>query len=52
MAKLKEDASYRETFGRLYHDGISGANIADAIAQLANVRWLTPNSPFRPFSAV
>ncbi len=48
VAKLKEDASYRETFGRLYHDGISGANIADAIAQFERT-LLTPNSPFDRF---
>lgn len=48
VAKLKGDAFYRDTFARLYPDGISGANIADAIAHYERT-LLTPNSRFDRF---
>lgn len=48
VAKLKEDIFYRTAFARLYPDGISGANIADAIAHYERT-LLTPNSRFDRF---
>lgn len=48
IAKLKGDTFYRDTFVRLYPDGISGANIADAIADFEHT-LLTPNSRFDRF---
>ncbi|HLO62385.1 MAG TPA: cytochrome-c peroxidase [Azonexus sp.] len=48
IAKLKQDASYRSAFARLYPAGISGEAITDAIAAFERT-LLTPNSRFDRF---
>jgi cytochrome c peroxidase len=48
IEKLKEDSEYRETFDRLYRDGLTPANIKDAIV-LYETSLYTPNSRFDRF---
>jgi len=43
--KLGRDPEYPQLFAALYDDGITGSNIADAIASFER-SLLTPNSPF------
>ncbi len=45
LAKLKQDAGYGEAFKSLYKDGMTGDNIADAIATF-EMSLVTPNSRF------
>jgi len=45
LAKLSADAGYRAEFARLYADGITATNIADAIATFERT-LVTPDSPF------
>lgn len=48
IEKLKKDSEYRETFDRLYRDGLTPANIKDAIV-LYETSLYTPNSRFDRF---
>jgi cytochrome c peroxidase len=48
VAKLSQDAAYRDAFQRIYADGMRGENIADAIATFER-SLLTPDSPFDRF---
>jgi len=45
LAKLKADAGYRAEFARLYPDGITAANVTDAIAAFERT-LVTPDSRF------
>lgn len=45
LGKLGQDPAYRTAFGRLYADGLSGANIQDAIASFERT-LITPDSRF------
>ncbi len=45
VIKTLKDSHYRETFDKLYHDGISKENITDAIAEFEKT-LITPDSPF------
>ncbi len=48
IAKLEQDAGYRNAFNRLYPDGITAANIRDAIAAFERT-LITTNSRFDRF---
>jgi len=48
IPKLQQDEGYREAFGQLYPQGMTGATIVDAIATYERT-LLTPNSPFDRF---
>jgi len=50
IAKLDRDDAYREAFGRLYKQGITGETIVDAIATFERT-LLTPNAPVDRFLA-
>lgn len=50
IAKLDRDEAYREAFGRLYKQGITGETIVDAIATFERT-LLTPNAPVDRFLA-
>lgn len=45
LAKLGADVDYRAAFAALYPDGLSAANVADAIAAFERT-LVTPDSPF------
>ena len=45
VAKLEKDKNYVEAFAQVYPDGITQANITDAIEEF-EMTLLTPNSPF------
>ena len=45
IAKLEKDKHYKEAFAQIYPDGITQANITDAIEEF-EMTLLTPNSPF------
>lgn len=45
LGKLAQDADYRQRFAALYEDGLTPANIKDAIATFERA-LLTPDSPF------
>lgn len=45
ISKLKKDTKYIHLFKAIYEDGITGKNIANAIAEFENT-LLTPNSKF------
>ncbi|NOQ32334.1 MAG: c-type cytochrome [Helicobacteraceae bacterium] len=42
---LKKDPNYKKEFNKVYKDGITAKNIADAIAEFESA-LVTPNSPF------
>ena len=48
IQKLNKDTKLRNSFKKLYHDGITENNIADAIAEFEKA-LVTPNSPFDKF---
>jgi cytochrome c peroxidase len=45
IPKLSKDEGYRQAFGRIYKQGMTGETIVDAIATFERT-LLTPNSPF------
>ncbi len=45
VAKLQEDADYPRAFAAIWKDGLTGANIQNAIAEFER-GLITPNSPF------
>lgn len=45
LAKLRADADYRTRFAAIYADGITAANVSDAIATFER-SLVTPDSPF------
>lgn len=48
LAKLKTDANYKREFAEIYADGITKANVANAIAEYERT-LITPNSRFDKF---
>ncbi|MBU1366069.1 MAG: cytochrome-c peroxidase [Gammaproteobacteria bacterium] len=50
IAKLSRDEDYRQAFGQLYKQGITGETIVDAIATFERT-LLTPNAPVDRFLA-
>jgi cytochrome c peroxidase len=48
LPRLAGDTDYQATFGALYSDGLTAANVADAIAELER-SMRTPNAPFDRF---
>ncbi len=48
IEKLSKDSDYRERFGSLYRDQITGDNISDAIAEFEKT-LITPNARFDKF---
>jgi len=45
VIKIKKDTSYSSAFAKVYADGVTAKNIADAIAEYEKI-LITPNAPF------
>ena len=49
LATLRADAAYMEEFNALYPDGLSGNNLADAIAHFERTSFAVTDTPFQHF---